>query len=219
MGKNTKVKHIINWNLITLISTLCIVLLGIILNWNQRQINILESELNRSEEVIKDLQSEIDPEWHFRYNNQKEFYESEITKRDSLIKINSIASSNVAKEIVIEGKKIVLSERQRDKLVEKLIRAKIDSIEIQSYKIENQFSKEIDSLKSSIIEKLSEQNENYRLINENNRLIIKNLEKRIELVNSKNSNYFVPLILVSLISLFSIFMAFLKKKKKWKKEN
>ena len=216
MGKKTKVKHIVNWNLITLISTLGIVLLGIILNWNQRQINILETELNRAEKEKQNLQTEIDPEWHFRYNNQKQFYESEIAKKDSLIKINSLkinslTSARVAEMFVIKDKKIMLSEKNMDRLFEKLMRADIDSLEIESYKIQADLFKEIDKLNKLIIENLKKRDEN-------NRLLIKNLEKRNELIHSKN-DYYLPLILVSLMTLFSVIMTFIKKRKKRKKEN
>ncbi|MBP1838773.1 hypothetical protein [Formosa algae] len=216
MSKKTKVKHIVNWNLITLISTLGIVLISIILNWNQRQINILETELNRAEKEIQDLQTETDPEWHFRYNNQKQFYESEIAKRDSSIKINSLkinslTSARVAEMFVIKNKKIMLSEKHMDRLFKKLMRADLDSLEIGSYKIQSDLFKETDKLNKLIIEALKKQDKN-------NRLLITNLEKKNELIHSKNSYYF-PLILVSLITLFSIIMTFIKKGKKRKKEN
>src|SRR5690606_12775461 len=83
MGK--KKKHIINWNIITLITTVAIVIIGIVLNYNQREINILQSELRSSENRINELESELDPSWHIKFKNQKDYYENELKTKELVI--------------------------------------------------------------------------------------------------------------------------------------
>jgi len=66
---NLKYKHVINWNIITLLATIGVVILGIILNYNKREIDVYKAELAKAEKEKNELKAETNPEWHIKFNN------------------------------------------------------------------------------------------------------------------------------------------------------
>lgn len=80
---NLKYKHVINWNIITLLATIGVVILGIILNYNKREIDVYKAELAKAEKEKNELKAETNPEWHIKFNNQREYYESQLNIRQS----------------------------------------------------------------------------------------------------------------------------------------
>jgi len=147
-----KKKHIVNWNWITMIFTIGGIIITLILNYNQREIDILKSELEKSEKENDDLLTKIDPEWHIKFNNQKQYYEGELAVKNELInktnsELDSIVRNQPALILSVENRQFKLSDSQFRKLVYKLVKAEEDSILIsQVYKPMVKDLKSLDSL-------------------------------------------------------------------------
>ncbi|WP_336129642.1 hypothetical protein [Mesoflavibacter sp. CH_XMU1422-2] len=189
MGK--KKKHIINWNIITLITTSAVVIISIVLNYNQREIDILQSELTRSENRIKELESELDPSWHIKYNNQKDYYESEIKRKELLIsEKNEILTE-------LESKNgLVLSKEQKVEIVKTLMA----------------YPKVLEKVK--LLEEINNSSEKIIEI-QKEMLAVKNSISEKEKSRISKSNTFLNIILVlfGIAGLFSAFMVYKKSKK------
>ena len=71
-------KHTVNWNMITLIITIGGIIISIVLNYNRRELDILHSQLDKIEKEKSEIENQIDPEWHKKFNNQKNYYENEL---------------------------------------------------------------------------------------------------------------------------------------------
>ena len=69
-----RVKHVVNWNIIALILAVVGAIVGTIFTYNQKEINIQKAELTRLTSENETLKSEIDPEWHSKFNNQRHFF-------------------------------------------------------------------------------------------------------------------------------------------------
>lgn len=220
MAKKKKIKHIINWNLITIISTFGIVLMGIIINYNTRKMETLEFDLTRKEKENQDLIAQIDPNWHIKFNNQKEFYENQLKKMkiENLNYKNMLASTKEQSKKntfnLIEGK-LELTINEAKHLATRLITADLNEKLIISYK------------KSRVLDSL--QLLNYKKLKDNSVKIINNLEemafsqekiinlmKQKELILSKyrNSPYKIILLLLGIVGLISSSFSFSSIKKK-----
>jgi len=205
--KKTKIKHIINWNIVTLILTVSVMIFGIILNWNQRSIDVLETEVTRLSGLNDELQNNSDPEWHIKFSNQKEFYESEIQliqKAQLILNKDNALEENLANEL---DNSLTITARQRDIIVEKLLKAEesfelIDNLENQ-IKIKDELIK----IKNELIELQNKKEKSSSKIRSNLNQIIKNQKEQIDLLeNTKTSTMLVNLIILfSLLGLLSLF--------------
>lgn len=204
--KKNKITHIINWNIVTLITTVSVIIFGIILNWNQRKIDILESELTRLSNYNTELQKNTDPEWYIKFNDQKEYYESEI-ERIKNAKLN-LKTDNIPKENLINelDNSLTITAKQRDIIVEKLLKAKANVEIIDNLENQIKIKEELINIKNKLIELQIEKDKSNSKIRSNLNQIIKSQREQIDLLNnSKKTNLLVNLIIFfSLLGLISL---------------
>lgn len=213
MGKKNKNKHIVNWNIISLVAAILLLIISIILNYNNREISILQSELDRIEKENNILSQKNDPNWYEKMNNQNVYFESIIKSKDSVILINkkvidSLENIQTTAILTVKDRNIVLTEKQMDNLVLKLLKAELDSIRLIEYNLKEQIWTLQDSIYSSEINYLKRR-DGYNI------QIIHNLEEMIENLESENKLIHLPLLIISLIVFIStLFMTKLSKRGK-----
>ena len=187
MGK--KKKHVINWNIITLITTVAVVIIGIVLNYNQREINILQSELRSSENRINELEFELDPSWHIKFKNQKDYYENELKMKELVINKKSDLLTQLQSQ---NG--LLFSREQKIEIVQTLMAYPLILEEVK------------------ILEELNKSNE--KIIEIQKKILsIKNSISEKENTKISKSNKFlnIGLILFGIVGLISAFMVYRKK--------
>ena len=215
--KDKQTKHIVNWNLITLIATIAVVLLGIILNWNQRQIDILEKELELASSEIENLRSQTDPSWHIKFNEQKSYYISELAQKEKiLIQKSKDLDSIIGSSITIGNATLgLLNMPGIEKVsVSHLSKRKLDSIYLSYYLLIRAYES-LDSIQKSQIKAIEgayeSQKDVTRLLHEaieEQKIIDKNRIEIVEIYKSALKWLFYPLIFTSLLAVISSYLAF-----------
>lgn len=196
-----------------MVAAILLLIISIILNYNNREISILQSELDRIEKENNILSQKNDPNWYEKMNNQNVYFESIIKSKDSVILINkkvidSLENIQTTAILTVKDRNIVLTEKQMDNLVLKLLKAELDSIRLIEYNLKEQIWTLQDSIYSSEINYLKRR-DGYNI------QIIHNLEEMIENLESENKLIHLPLLIISLIVFIStLFMTKLSKRGK-----
>lgn len=217
MKRNTpKIKHIINWNIITLIITTGVIILGIFLNYNKREIDIYKAELAKVEKENNELKSKLDPEWYSKLNNQRNYYESELSVKETAIleikkQKDSIENSN-AKAKLDNADNLVLPIKVARKIAKKLIEGQRDSalLSVNLELLDNY--KQMDSGLRKIIESRGEQVNILKTWNLNNEKIIKIYSSAISEYEDQ-SKLLSLLLLINIVIFISALLAWIKSKK------
>ena len=182
------------------------------MNYNQKKIDILESELNRERKKVTELNLNTDLNWYSKFNDQREYYEDELEKKDNLIKVNQlIIDSLVSVESDLNNyinNYMVSLANLKDKKYIELAMIKFDSSLVNNYDKQLKLYKNIDARKSATIANLN--------------MIIKNLEKisiaksesidNLEIINKRlNRANLISIFLILTILIFLVF-AYMQKK-------
>lgn len=171
---NKKKQYPINWNLISVCATVIVIVLGIALGYPQKELSLLQTELRLAEKEKKELEKELDPEWHNRLNQLSAHYEYILKRKDDTIKFSNEKIDSLRKEFSIVQKndrdQITLSEVQAKKIVIALMKSKtqdsliyINEQQIKNYKAIDDNLNEIIQLKDKYIEYLIEFNSQKRV--------------------------------------------------------
>lgn len=190
MRKRSKYRHVINWDKISLIVAVLTLVVVVILNYNQREINILLTEKSTLEKENSDLKAVTDPSWQEKFNTQRQYFESEISDRDKKISaIQSNISSMKKDGYKLDTNNVVLPLRVARKVMKRLVQAENDSIILGLYEQQIAAYRKERSLGDGIIDLQSKQ--------------IQNLQKIIELYGSPQGEYTSNKTLVRVLALFS----------------
>ena len=205
-----KVVHIINWNLISIVLTIGGIIFALILNYNKREIDILKSELIKVEKEKDKLSEEVDPEWHIKFNHQKQYYEGQLAHQSELLyitnkELDSIVKNQPALILSLENRGLGLSVIQMDNLIRILFEAEKNTelIELYETMIENY---------ESIMSHNEQRIKNYEAIDSLRLLEIGLYQSLIENSDETDNMLFIIQILLFVLAFIAILYSYLKSK-------
>ncbi len=210
----------LNWNLVSLIAGVVALTVSIVIVWNQKKIDNLQDSLSEMQIENNKLLSEIDPSWHVKFNEQREFYNNQLNDERTL---RLQANRKVDSLILLENKpkkgrngEIILNLEQAKIIAIRLIDGERDSalLAISEDIIKNQDT--TIALYDSSISNLRLQIKGLMEIIKLNEQIIENYDK---IVVSRKQENFGNIFLVFLLGATSVFATVLfffslKKQKK-----
>lgn len=83
--------------IVGLILVIVLALVGFYINSNDKEVNLLNNEIDKLRAENENLRDEIDPNWHSKFNNQRQFYEAELSGRDKELLLLRIETDSLAK--------------------------------------------------------------------------------------------------------------------------
>ncbi|RJE70586.1 hypothetical protein [Reichenbachiella sp. MSK19-1] len=186
MSKN---RFNINWNVTNTIIAIVAILTTYFIFSNDKEIVVLQSQLQMLQKENEALKGDVDPEWHKKFNNQTQYYKDVInqisTKTAHLTWLNDSLKNKTKSLYLIDSNRVILSRQKSKQFLIKLINAERDSILVLNYQ-------KIDSIRSELDEHQSEQDKLQKAINENYLAEIKNMEEIIEIQKEFINNYQSP---------------------------
>lgn len=202
MAKKKK-KHIINWNIISIYLTVVVLIIGLFLGYNNKELSILHSELERVEKEKIELTQNTDPEWHIKFNNQKDFYESILDIKDSSLshstKINDSLTSLLKHSSILDSNQVIYTEKQDIRALNALMNQERYCEYICTIK-------EYIALRDSFIQEIFSELGNKELKISEYQNTIKKLSRKSTFINWS-------LIILMIISTIGAIMGYLKAKK------
>jgi len=228
------------WNLIniliTIIGVLLPALIAILIVWltspSTRELSLLKTENEKFQREINNLKDEIDPNWHKKFNEQKQYYVDELTTKNNTLyqaekKIDSILlNHNTTKNT---KNQILLPTKEVRRNLNRLAKADYESVDLILVKQELEAYKELNKIRDTLIKAKDTLIKNQRLSIDVQDGLIKNLNASIEIYDLIIKNYentgvkklrFWGLTLISfLVILLFLSVLFLMKKEKFSTSN
>lgn len=149
-----KRKFVLSIELIGLILVIALALIGFYINSNDKEVTLLNNEIGRLKEENEQLKAESDPNWHSKFNNQRQFYEAELSTKDKELLVLKVETDSLVKI-----KNFLKHKDLRDLIYTLQV---VDSL-IKGYEKEIEIKEQIISSQDNLIRLDSSMNQNLKL--------------------------------------------------------
>lgn len=189
-----KIEHKINWNYIATLAAVLGIFLAVYYNHTQSSKEFLNEQKDFLEDQVSQLEREVDPEWHKRFNEMNAFYKGQHSYLE--IQYQELQRKNDSLVAVANKKGIV-------HLTPDEVRGLLSILD------ENDMLKELNKFDSTLIEELDESISTLRLITRKQDTIIQLFEKenshyQAKLRMSSPKTVHLLLIVIGILILFGL---------------